>query len=254
TERATTGSAWQVWKTMWLAVVLAVALAALTVTRAPWSLPLVLPWLLAPAIAHALSQPPVRRREVLDERSRADALRFARLHWAYFDRHVNESTHWLPPDNVQVDPAVTVAMRTSPTNIGLHLLSLVSAHDLGFIPRDDLRLRLDRTLTTLEALPRYRGHFYNWYSLEDLRVLEPAYVSTVDSGNLAGHLIAVRQACIELGMEDLAERAVLLAMKMDFRFLYDASRNLFAIGYHTGTHTLDASSYDLLASEARLAS
>jgi cyclic beta-1,2-glucan synthetase len=254
TERATSGSAWQVWKAMWPAMLLGLALGAAAVREAPLMLPLVALWLASPAIAHALSKPPMRHRETLSEPSRAEALRYARLHWAYFDRFVTAETHWLVPDNFQADPAPVVAMRTSPTNIGLQMLSMVSAHDLGFITLADLGERLDRTLTTLERLPRYRGHFFNWYDLSDLRVLEPAYISTVDSGNLVGHLIAVRQACIALGLTQLAERSVQLAMEMDFRFLYDASRNLFAIGYHTGSHTLDASSYDLLASEARLAS
>ncbi|HVH40075.1 MAG TPA: glucoamylase family protein, partial [Gemmatimonadaceae bacterium] len=254
TEKATAGSAQQVWKAMWPAVALTLVLAAVALRESPAVLPLVLLWLAAPAIAHALGAPPTRRREVLSEESREEALRYAKVHWAFFERFVNADTHWLAPDNFQSDPAPVVAMRTSPTNIGLQLLATVSAHDLELISLEELAERLDQTLTTLEGMPRYRGHFFNWYDLNDLRVMEPAYVSTVDSGNLAGHLIAVRQACIALGLKELAERAVLLAMQMDFRFLYDPTRNLFAIGYHTGSHTLDASSYDLLASEARLAS
>ncbi|HET8771007.1 MAG TPA: glucoamylase family protein, partial [Gemmatimonadaceae bacterium] len=254
TERAISGSAKQVWKAMRPASVLTLGLAAVSIAGAPFVIPLVALWLVAPTIAHALSMPPVRRREVLSEASRQVALRYAHLHWAFYERFVNAETHWLAPDNFQVDPTPLVAMRTSPTNIGLQLLATISAYDLGFIQRDEMRDRLDRTLTTLEGMRRYRGHYFNWYDLTDLQVLEPAYVSTVDSGNLAGHLIAVRQACIEFGLDRLAERAVQLAMEMDFRFLFDRSRNLFAIGYHTGTHTLDTSSYDLLASEARLAS
>lgn len=254
TERATSGSAKQVWKAMRPATALTVALAVVAVLRVPYVLPLVALWMAAPAIAHALSAPPVRRKETLSEASRAVALRYARAHWAFYERFVTADTHWLVPDNYQTDPVPVVAMRTSPTNLGLQLLATVSAHDLGFITRDILKEQLDRTLTTMERLPRYRGHFYNWYDLTDLHVLEPAYISTVDSGNLAGHLIAVRQACLALGLTRLAERAVQLAMEMDFRFLFDRSRNLFTIGYHTGTHALDVSSYDLLASEARLAS
>ena len=85
-----------------------------------------------------------------------------------------------------------------PTNIGLQLLATVSAHDLGFITLDDMARRLELAFRTLERMRRLQGHFYNWYDLTDLRVLEPAYVSTVDSGNLAGHLIALRQACLAL--------------------------------------------------------
>jgi cyclic beta-1,2-glucan synthetase len=153
-------------------------------------------------------------------------------------------------------------MRVSPTNIGLQLLSTVSACDLGFITAEDMARRLELALRALERMRRFRGHFYNWYDLHDLQVLEPAYISTVDSGNLSGHLIAVRRACLEMAGEGelaprlraIADRAYDFAMEMDFRFLFDRSRKLFAIGYQQSTHALDSSYYDLLASEARLAS
>jgi cyclic beta-1,2-glucan synthetase len=122
--------------------------------------------------------------------------------------------------------------------------------------------RLERVFDTLDRMRRFRGHFYNWYDLHELRVLDPPYVSTVDSGNLAGHLIALRQACLAVRAEpelsarlhSIADRAYRLALGMEFRFLFDAPRKLFSIGYQHHTHTLDPSYYDLLASEARLAS
>src|SRR6185503_11815412 len=182
----------------------------------------------------------------------------------FFATFVTAETHWLAPDNFQEDPAPVVAMRTSPTNIGLQLLSTASAHDLGFTSLDDMTTSLERTFETLGKLQRYRGHFYNWYDLHDLRVLEPAYVSTVDSGNLAGHLMALGQACLahaKRATPELAPRLVAIAdqaqryaLDMDFTLLFDKSRKLFAIGYNTSSRMLDASSYDLLASEARLAS
>jgi cyclic beta-1,2-glucan synthetase len=159
-----------------------------------------------------------------------------------------------------------VAMRTSPTNIGLQLLSTVSAFDLGFIPVERMVDRLERAMQTMATLRRYRGHFYNWYDLGDLSVLEPAYISTVDSGNLAGHLIALRQALHTLAdapdrPSELRDRLLALADQsgafeeaMDFRFLFDEEHELFSIGYQEGSQTRDASSYDLLASEARLTS
>ncbi|HEX6058246.1 MAG TPA: glucoamylase family protein, partial [Gemmatimonadaceae bacterium] len=234
-------------------------------------LPLVALWLAAPAVANALSAP-AHHEPALSEESRSEAMRYARLHWHYFDRFVTAETHWLAPDNFQEDPAPAMAMRTSPTNIGLQLLATVSAHDLGFIDAEDMTGRLERTFRSLERLRRFRGHFYNWYDLHDLRVLEPAYISSVDSGNLAGHLLAVRQACLGIAaeaaardgdaggrtlatrLEAIANRAYDLAMEMDFRFLFDEERMLFAIGYQQRTHALDPSYYDLLASEARLAS
>ena len=101
----------------------------------------------------------------------------------------------LPPDNFQEDPRPVVAHRTSPTNMGLYLLSAVSARDFGWSGTLDFVERVEATFATMNRLERYRGHFYNWYDTRDLRPLDPRYVSTVDSGNLAGHLIALANAC-----------------------------------------------------------
>ncbi|MDQ3516242.1 MAG: hypothetical protein M3403_05650, partial [Gemmatimonadota bacterium] len=179
---------------------------------------------------------------------------------------MSEETQWLAPDNFQEDPNPVVAMRTSPTNIGLQLLSIVSAVDLGFIDRDEMLERLERVFRAMERMRRFRGHFFNWYELTELRVLEPAYISTVDSGNLAGHLIALKQACLgtiekgnpspdqEKRLLAVANRANDYVLEMDFTFLFDERRKLFSIGYRHSNDTLDNSFYDLLASEARLAS
>ena len=252
-------------------VVAAVVVAKLLTFTDPgqvWGLavaagPLLLSWLGSPLAAAALGAPGIRPLRPLAEAARRQADRYARLHWGYFDRFVSSETNWLAPDNFQEDPAPVVAMRTSPTNIGLQLLSTVSAHDLGILPLEEMTARLELTFGTLDRMARYRGHFYNWYDVATLAVLEPAYVSTVDSGNLCGHLIALRQACLTLadgdpGLADrlraLGERAYAIAMAMEFGFLLDPDRKLLSIGYRQMSHTLDASSYDLLASEARLAS
>ena len=161
-------------------------------------LPLVGVWLFSPAVAHLLSRPAVRRELRLAAAEREAALRYALLHWRYFDRFVGPETNWLAPDNFQEEPQPVVAPRTSPTNVGLQLLAVVSAHDLGFLTSGEVVDRLERVFRTLERLRRFRGHFYNWYDTTTLAVLEPAYVSTVDSGNLAGHLLALRQACLGL--------------------------------------------------------
>jgi cyclic beta-1,2-glucan synthetase len=228
-------------------------------------LPLVALWCASPLVTHAVSAPAVPRRRRLPGAQRLEILRYAAAHWQFFEQFVTADTHWLAPDNVQEDPSRVVAMRTSPTNIGLQLLSIVSAHDLGFITLDEMLVRLERVFASLAQMRRFRGHFYNWYDLHDLRVLEPSYVSTVDSGNLAGHLIALRQACLSLAavpgnlalaarLDSIAVHAETLAAEMDFHVLFEPDRELFSIGYQDGTHQLDPSSYDLLASEARLAS
>ena len=118
--------------------------------------------------------------------------------WRFFTTFVTAEEHYLPPDNFQEDPQPVIAHRSSPTNFGLYLLSVVAARDFGWLGLMDTVDRLEATLTTLIALPRLHGHFYNWYDTRDLHMLEPRYVSTVDSGNLAGHLLALSQACREM--------------------------------------------------------
>ena len=262
------GTAWRrPWVKMWPVAVLAAAMLAL-VPRSTGEyelIPLFALWMASPIIAHALVAPVLRREWQMPDEKRETAMRYAGLHWHFYDRFVSEQTQWLAPDNFQEDPTPVVAMRTSPTNIGLQLLSTVSAYDLGFIAMDDMVTRLERAMRTLERMRRYRGHFFNWYDLHDLRVLEPPYISTVDSGNFAGHLIALRQGLLgirrqvdDAGLKSrlkvLADRAADYADEMDFTFLYDEKRELFSIGYQLASHQLDPSFYDLLASEARLAS
>jgi cellobiose phosphorylase len=219
TERGMVSSFRVVWRGMWPAVVLAVVILAGVVWRAVaepgaelplWQLavavlPLVLAWIASPAVAYALGAPAMRRRGRLPLEGRRQALRYALLHWRFFDRFVTDETNWLAPDNFQDDPAPVVAMRTSPTNIGLQLLATMSAWDLGFITLDEMTRRLELAFRSLERMRRFHGHFYNWYELHNLTVLEPGYVSTVDSGNLAGHLIALRQGCLALADEPVLD-------------------------------------------------
>ena len=176
----------------WLQAAPSPRLAELAVVVSPF----LLIWFLSPTAAHDLGSPIVHSRPRPDAEQRAQAQRYALLHWRFFERFVTAETQWLAPDNYQEDPAPVVAMRTSPTNLGLQLLSTSSAHQLGFIGAETMVKRLELALDSMERLRRFRGHLYNWYDLQDLRVLEPAYISTVDSGNLAGHLIALRQACL----------------------------------------------------------
>ncbi len=214
-------------------------------------------WMLAPGIAFALSRPTPRQTAVLSRDDAAYLQELARKTWAYFETFVGPEDHFLPPDNVQVGSQLTVAHRTSPTNIGLGLLAPLSAHDLGFIDTAQLLQRLDDSLSTIERLETFNGHLLNWYDTRTLAPLLPKYVSTVDSGNLAGALLTVSVAVRE-SAPGLAARAVALFDAMSFRFLLDPKRQLFAIGYRLAegdnAGRLDASHYDLLASEARLAS
>jgi len=231
-------------------------------------------WAAAPLIAYALSRPVVPQRIELGE----EDLRFLRLMarntWRYFEAFMGPETHGLPADNFQETPEPRTAHRTSPTNIGMGLLATLAAHDFGFIQTDELASRIDATLTTMEGLERFDGHLLNWYDTQSLAPLPPAYVSTVDSGNLAGALMTLaeglRQAsrqstttvtsAVDLSnhLLDLAGRAAQFVDGMNFRFLFDPQRQILSIGYRLadadGPGRLDASYYDLLASESRLTS
>lgn len=221
-------------------------------------------WLLSPLVAYWLSRPVVRRTATLSDADRQFLQATALKTWRYFETLAGADDHDLPPDNIQLVPERVVAHRTSPTNIGMSLLATVSAFDCGFIDIQELIERTDATLTTIERLERFHGHLLNWYETRTLQPLMPRYVSTVDSGNLAGALLTLASALTELGPADpqrlssLAARASTLLNEMDFRFLFEEKRQLFAIGYrladadHPGR--ADNSFYDLLASEARLAS
>ena len=352
----------------------------------PWAAPFLVCWVVSPLVAWWVSLPPQEVDGPRISEAQARKLRLiARRTWRYFERFAGPESHGLPADNFQEVPQPEVAARTSPTNIGLGLLSTVAANDFGWIGTGEMVQRLEATFATLAKLERYRGHFFNWYDTESYLPLEPRYVSTVDSGNLAAHLVALRRACLErlqepasvewalagIGdaleilretaaavserirgrvvtarqldeavretaallspvpaspdewaqrLEALSSRAEVLvdigvalvqeaeaggtgadavlewaksvrdcvashardseaaqraaegedafagelfsiaaaagriAQEMDFAFLYDPSRELFSIGYRMADGTLDQSHYDLLASEARLAS
>ncbi|RYF40198.1 MAG: glycosyl transferase, partial [Comamonadaceae bacterium] len=355
------------------------AVAGAALAMAPSSWPLVLPvallWLAAPALAFWSSQSPTAAQQTALAPDQAQALRLiARRTWRFFETFVTPAENMLPPDNFQESPKPVVAHRTSPTNIGLYFLSTVTARDFGWAGTLETVERLEATFATLDKLPRYKGHFHNWYGTLDLQPLPPDYVSSVDSGNLAGHLLALAVACEEwadaappesvhgvadnlllarqalqalpaasgeggrvlAGMLDeiaagsngaggevppearkrladkaarcarellppsesteiadtpelvfwieaigrlaqqqgrdlqgaqagqapalaerlraLAARARAMAMEMDFAFLLDPERKLLSIGYSLADNRLDPSCYDLLASEARLAS
>ncbi|OFX24202.1 MAG: carbohydrate-binding protein [Anaeromyxobacter sp. RBG_16_69_14] len=234
--------------------------------------PLLALWAVAPLIAHRLSQPMPSAGRKLGLEDGQLLLGVARRTWRYFEDFMGPADHGLPPDNFQEGPEPRVAHRTSPTNIGMGLLSTLAAHDLGFIPTAGLIERIDATLTTVEGLEGLEGHLFNWYDTLTLAPLPPRYISTVDSGNLAGSLIALSEGLRRLAqepppseragdgarLEGLSQRAAALANGMNFRFLFDPQRRLLSIGYRApdaeGAGRLDPSHYDLLASEARLAS
>ena len=356
-----------------IAITLFVLLASGRPASLPQAAPLLVLWCLAPLVAAWLSRPVSPERFVLGAEDRRYLRLVARKTWRFFEVFMGPEDHGLPPDNFQETPVPTVAHRTSPTNIGMGLLSTLAAHDLGYLRTAELLRRLEATLDTIERVERFEGHLLNWYDTRTLAPLSPRYVSTVDSGNLAGALMALaaglrrlerepqtpaqllaglldtaelasrallplagspeedvattqltlvvrtihsllrepldaaecvasverQSASLEhalerveqradassaqaeaawwcrallgtlarpddagedpaLQLEELADRAGALADAMDFAFLYDRERQIFAIGYRLtdaeSPGRLDPSFYDLLASEARLAS
>src|SRR5439155_893823 len=193
-----------------LAAAATVAVAWMRPEAWPAALPFLLLWLAAPAVARFISVP--RRMASAEQLSFEDAraLRLiARRTWRYFATFVGPDDHALPPDNFQETPSPVVAHRTSPTNIGLYLLSTVAARDFGWLGTLDAVERLEATLETMTALERFRGHLYNWYETQHGHPLEPRYVSSVDSGNLAGHLIALAHACEEMIVRPRLDRSAL---------------------------------------------
>lgn len=193
---------WSVYASMWIAPFL-----ALTCTG--WLLysnhqtffiayPILSLWLLAPAFAWRLSKPEAEETNGLDEGQSLFLHRIARRTWSYYEEFVNPAENWLPPDNYQEQPVAIIAHRTSPTNMGLALLANLTAYDFGYIGMEELLSRSNSTLLSMDKLERYRGHFYNWYDTISMQPLHPRYVSTVDSGNLVGHLLTLRQGLLAL--------------------------------------------------------
>ena len=195
------------YRIMWTAPALVVgavsALAWFRPASLPVAAPILLLWLASPAITWWISLP-ARRREPQLSRAQIHFLHvIARKTWDFFDTFVNAAENWLPPDNYQEFRGARIAHRTSPTNIGLALLSNLTAYDFGYIPAATALARTAHTFDTLNRLERYRGHFYNWYDTLTLEPLHPIYVSTVDSGNLAGHLLTLRQGLLAMPQEPI---------------------------------------------------
>jgi cyclic beta-1,2-glucan synthetase len=197
------------WRAMWMSPVFAMIVGtALAWTYPPTLIvaaPVLLLWLAAPEIAIWITRPIASPIEMLDETDRKFLRGLARRTWLFFETFVRPEDNWLPPDNYQAPPDEATAHRTSPTNIGMMITSVLTAWKLGHIGANDVAIRLRNVLDTLDRLERYRGHILNWYDTRSLQPLEPRYVSAVDSGNLAVSLVVAASACRE------AARAPILA-------------------------------------------
>jgi len=164
-------------------------------------------WITAPLVAGWLNEPLPKSADITPKDR--DFLREAGLRtWRYFADHSWEEDHWLVPDNIQENPSL-VNRQISPTNLGLSLTAQLAAHDFGYLNLDEMSHRTQRILHSLEEMPRYRGHFFNWYRTDTRRPMTPQYVSSVDSGNLAASLAALRQGCLLLLKQPILDQGTL---------------------------------------------
>ncbi|MFD1676147.1 GH36-type glycosyl hydrolase domain-containing protein [Alicyclobacillus fodiniaquatilis] len=220
-------------------------------------------WLLAWPAIRALNQPVRAETHAWVKQSETELTELARETWQFYHHYVTDQDSHLPPDNVQYHPTETIAHRTSPTNIGLYLACVLAARDFAFIDSEEMLLRLEQTIATVETLDKWHGHLYNWYDTTKAAPLAPRYISTVDSGNFVAYLMVVAQGLRDLAASEttlgeafvaLAHRIERLVEATDFYVLYDADARLFSLGYHVDDRRKETVLYDLLASEARQAS
>ena len=189
-------------RTMWFAPCIAFAVIIQLALSRPASLvyawPILGLWFASPAIAWWISRPFARPEAQLSADQTIFLRKISRKTWAFFETFVGPEDNWLPPDSYQEHCPAPVAHRTSPTNMGLSLLANLSAYDFGYIPVGQVLERTANAIQTMEALERYQGHFYNWYDTQSLKPLPPLYISSVDSGNLAAHLLTLRSGLLAL--------------------------------------------------------
>lgn len=216
-EARASGSAADYYRKMWFSLPAAAVMAVIALlTPDSSSVPAAvaaLAWIAAPAAAYLISKPYVKKQRKLAEEDIQMLRRISRKTWRYFEDFSVESENYLPPDNFQLDPPKCTAHRTSPTNIGLLLLSVLSARDMGYIGADSMAVRLERIIGTMERMDKWKGHFYNWYDTRTLETLRPLYVSTVDSGNLVGHMMVLNQGLAEYTGKILPDKAIALGLR-----------------------------------------
>ena len=215
------------WGTMWIAPVLATAAVLYLALSRPAALavagPILVLWFASPAIAWWISRPLARRGARLTADQTLFLRKLSRKTWAFFETFVGPEDRWLPPDNYQEHSAPVVGHRTSPTNMGLALLANLSAYDFGYITAGQLIERTAKAFHTMEALERHQGHFYNWYDTQSLKPLLPTYISTVDSGNLAAHLLTLRPGLLALPDHRILEVRWFDGLSDTLRILVDAT-------------------------------
>jgi cyclic beta-1,2-glucan synthetase len=189
-------------RTMWISSFIAILSATSLFILFPLTLamvwPIIILWFVFPAFAWWISLPLVPHTAKLTDKQIRFLRGLSRKTWSFFETFVGTEDNWLPPDNYQEQPISVIAHRTSPTNIGLSLLANLSAYDFGFIYAGEFLERTLNTFNTMNLMERYQSHFFNWYDTRSLKPLRPLYISSVDSGNLAGHLLTLQQGLLTL--------------------------------------------------------
>lgn len=211
------------WAAPAIAAAVAIYLVAVNLAVLAVAGPILLLWFASPAIVWWISRPLARRKAILTVEQTLFLRTLSRRTWAFFDTFVGPEDHWLPPDNFQEYRVAAVAHRTSPTNMGLALLANLSAYDFGYIPAGQLVERTANTLRTIDTLERYRGHFYNWYDTQTLQPLPPLYISTVDSGNFAGHLLTLRAGLLALADDPIVGGRLFEGLSDTLKLLADTA-------------------------------
>ncbi len=190
------------YRTMWISPIIAILTIIYFVSTKQAVPAIVIPmlflWAASPAVTWWISLPLERRKARLTITQKLFLRDLSRKTWSFFETFIGPEDHWLPPDNYQENPVAVVAHRTSPTNMGLALLANLSAYDFGYISTGQLIDRTSNAFRTMETLERYQGHFFNWYDTQSLMPLRSFYISSVDSGNLAAHLLTLRQGILSL--------------------------------------------------------
>lgn len=213
-------------------------------------------WFFFPLTAYILSKPVSDRPQTLSDDQRRTVKAYAKEIFAFFDENVTKKTHFLPPDNIQLSPAECIAYRTSPTNIGFYIISLITARDFGFIDSASLAERAENVISTVESMEKCHGHLFNWYDIKVLKPIGGKYVSAVDSGNLATMLICAAAGFDEYSHEvkslaEIAARCRRLANSADFTIFYNEKKHLLYLGCNADGIPEGSICYDMLMSEIR---
>ena len=218
-------------------------------------------WIVTPSIMWYVSRESEEKdpKEILTPKEQEYILGIGKKTWEFFNRYLNQENNYLIPDNYQEDRKNKIVRRTSSTNIGLSMLAVISAYDLGYIEFDKALEILKNIIYTIDSLQKWNGHLYNWYNTETKEPLIPRYISTVDSGNFVGYLYVVKTWLSNIqplssDLQILLEIIDNLIENTDFSQLYLKEQQIFSIGFNIEENKLTNSYYDLLASEARQAS